>query len=72
MASEKKNVADQDKAGYISQYTFWWMTPVLSRAEKNGRLTEGDIPKLPSQDHPERLYERLRQILSTRKKISGW
>ena len=59
--------ACEDRAGFLAQYTFWWVTPVLNRANSKGRLDPGDTPPLPASDDPKRLFRALRAIIAERR-----
>lgn len=45
-----------------SRYTFWWVWPSIRAANAKGRLTQADLPKLPSVDEPESLFERCAKL----------
>ena len=47
-----------DSASLASKLSFWWATPTLVAALRNGKLEPSDLPQLPLADRPERLYER--------------
>lgn len=51
--------SELDRAGWLSWFTFWWVTPTLSKALAQGTLELPDLPRLPATDDPRGLMARL-------------
>jgi len=47
--------ASFDGASLFSKLTFWWVTPTLNAALRQGKLELEDLPMLPKADEPVRL-----------------
>ncbi|GAB5358528.1 hypothetical protein AAMO2058_000466100 [Amorphochlora amoebiformis] len=62
-----KEMAGEDQSSLFSRFTFWWVTPVLTSANRKGRLEERDLPILPEYDQPKRLYQRLSSLIEERR-----
>jgi hypothetical protein len=61
----------EDRAGLVSTYTFWWVTPTLRRANAQGSLKPDDLPSLPTHDRASHLKARFCEIwLDVNKKRS--
>ena len=58
-----------DRANLLSRATFWWVTPTLSAALRNGVLDLDDLPALPAADQPRRLAQRFVHACGTRRKL---
>ena len=52
----------EDSAGFVSTYTFWWVTPTLRRANAEGKLKPDDLPALPTHDRASYLKKRFSEI----------
>lgn len=44
-----------DSASILSRLTFWWVTPTLATALRQGKLELDDLPPLPAADEPGKL-----------------
>ena len=55
---EPRQGSPQDRAGVVSTYTFWWVTPTLRRANAEGKLKPDDLPLLPTHDRASYLKAR--------------
>ena len=52
----------EDRAGLVSTYTFWWVTPTLRRANNQNKLRPDDLPQLPSKDRASFLKKRFSEM----------
>ena len=51
----RHGASPEDRAGFVSTYTFWWVTPTLRRANADGKLKPDDLPALPTHDRASHL-----------------
>jgi hypothetical protein len=67
----RQGASPEDSAGFVSTYTFWWVTPTLRRANAEGKLRPDDLPQLPTHDRASHLKARFSAIwLEVEKKRS--
>ena len=59
---DPKTGSPEDSAGFVSTYTFWWVTPTLRRANAEGKLRPDDLPALPTHDRASFLKKRFSEI----------
>ncbi|KAK7380442.1 hypothetical protein VNO78_32953 [Psophocarpus tetragonolobus] len=55
------------KTGFFSKISFWWLSPLMKRGQKE-TLQDEDIPKLPESDRAESCYLSFVDQLSRQKK----
>lgn len=56
-----KDGSPEDRAGFVSTYCFWWVTPILKKANAQGKLASHDLPELPAQDRAAHLKQKFRE-----------
>jgi hypothetical protein len=58
-AAGDPDAAELDRASWLSRISFWWVTPTLQTAKREGTLELPDLPRLAATDEPRGLMERL-------------